>query len=125
MSEKNLLIIWIIIWIIIWYLIAKIIFQSYITKLRKQSIQQSKAVISGQVYEKIAPLLPEFPYNPKDLTFIGKWIDYIIFDWLDDWNIKQIVFLEIKTWKSKLNSNEKIIKKAIEKGNFRYEIMKL
>lgn len=124
MSDKNRLIIWIIIWLIIWYLIAKIYFHVFINKNRKQAIEKSKAVISGQVYEKIAPLLPEFPYNPRDLTFIWKWIDYIVFDGLDDGYIEKIVFLEIKTWKSALNWNEKLIKKAIEKGNIEYEVIR-
>ncbi|MFZ5341575.1 MAG: Holliday junction resolvase-like protein [Patescibacteria group bacterium] len=43
-----------------------------LSKQRKQAVERSKSVISGQVYEKIAPLLPDFPYNPKDMTFIGK-----------------------------------------------------
>lgn len=126
MISENIkfIILGIIIWIIIWYLIAKIYYWIQISKHRKDAVDRSKSVISGQVYEKIAPLLPEFPYNFKDLVFIWKWIDYIVFDWLAEWKVDQIVFLEIKSWKSNLNANERTIKSAIDNKKVYYEIMK-
>ena len=40
--------------------------------VRKQAVNTSHHVILGGVYEKILPALPNFPYAPKDMTFIGK-----------------------------------------------------
>lgn len=118
-------IIWIIIWIAIWYLISKIYFLIKIKKSWKQSVQRSKSVIMGQVNEKIAPILPNFPYNYKDMTFIGKGIDYIVFDGLSTGNLKQIILLEIKSWKSNLNKNERMIKNITDIKRVKYEIYKM
>lgn len=125
--EKDFIFIlfWIIIWLIIWYLFAKIHFWIKNKSVRKDAIWRSKSVILWQVNEKIAPILPQFNYNYKDLVFIWKWIDYIVFDWLSEWNLNKIVFLEIKTWKSNLNKNEKSIKSKLEESKVEYEIMRI
>jgi hypothetical protein len=58
--------------LIIGYLIAKIGFMGSIKSNRKAAVSQSRAVVLGHVHEKIAPLLPNFPYQYKDLMFLGK-----------------------------------------------------
>lgn len=125
MNQELWMVLGVIIWIVIGYLIAKIYYWISISKQRREAVSKSKSVVLGQVNEKIAPLLPEFKYSYKDLTFIGKGIDYIIFDWLAEWNLNQIVFMEIKSWKSNLNNNEKQIRDIVEKGKIKYEIMKI
>ena len=90
-------------------------------KLRKDAVKRSKAVISGQVTEQIAPFLPDFPANPSDARFIGKPVDFIVFSGLsENEKIDEILFVEVKTGKSLLSEREKEVKKAIEKGNVRY-----
>ena len=123
---ENLLkeILFLTIWIIIWYLLAKIYFYIKLHKERKKAIQNSKKSIIWEVNEKLAPMLPNFKYKPKDLVFIWKWFDYLVLDWLSEWNLKQIIFLEIKSWKSTLNKNEKQIKQTIENKKVKYEIYK-
>jgi len=107
------------------YLIWKLVKYSELQKARKESIKKSRSVILWETAEKVAPFLPDFPYNPKDLTFIWKWVDYVIFDWLSNWNLKQIVFLELKTWKSRQNKNEKEIEKIILQKKVKYELRKV
>lgn len=124
-DNSSIIIIWIIIWLIIWYLIAKIYFQLKIRWQRKNAVERSKHVLIWQVNEKIAPILPWFPYNYKDLVFIWKWIDYIVFDWLSSWYLKEIVFLEIKSWVSNLNRNETMIKNCIESRKISYDILRI
>jgi len=58
--------------LILGYLVAKIYFLLYLRKHRKQAVQKSRQVITGQVSEQIAPLLPDFPYHYKDVMFMGK-----------------------------------------------------
>ncbi len=79
----------------------------------------------GQVNEKIAPILPNFPYNYKDMTFIGKGIDYIVFDGLSTGNLKQIILLEIKSGKSTLNRNERMIQNISNHKKIKYEVYKI
>ena len=107
------------------YLVWKLVKYSELQKVKKESIKKSRSAILWETAEKVAPFLPNFPYNPKDLTFIWKWVDYIVFDWLSNWNSKQIVFLEVKTWKSKQNKNEKETEKIILQKKVKYELRKM
>ncbi|MBR9704975.1 hypothetical protein GOV12_06180 [Candidatus Pacearchaeota archaeon] len=84
--------------------------------IRKDSVVRSRAVLSGQFSEQLAPILPGFKYNPSDCRFIGKPIDFIVFNGLGDGELKDIVFLEVKTGESRLNNNQKEVKKKIEEG---------
>ena len=81
-------------------------------KIRQDAVRGSRNAITGEIYEKILPSMPNFPYTPKDMVFVGKWTDYIIFDGLSDGDLREIIFLEIKSGKSRLNANEKMIKKS-------------
>lgn len=93
-------------------------------RIRKDAINKSKSVIIGKVTEYLVPFFPGFKYNPKDVRFIGTPIDVIIFDGLDEGNIRQIVFGEIKTGKyGYLTSREKSIKNIVDKKNVKYEII--
>lgn len=113
-------ILWICIWIMFGFFIWKIIKYKILKEERKNSIKKSKSVIMGELYEKILPFLPNFQYKPKDMTFVWKWIDYIIFDGLNEWNLKEIIFLEVKSGASQLNKNEKMIREAIQTGKIKY-----
>ena len=107
------------------YFIWKIVKYSELRKVRKDSIKRSKSVILWESAEKLAPFMMDLPYHPKDMHFIWKWIDYLVFDWLSNWELKQIVFLEIKTWKSRQNSNEKQIEKIIKMKKIKYELKQI
>lgn len=102
-------------------MIWKIIKYKTLKNERELSIKKSKSVILGEVYEKVLPFLPNFPYAPRDMTFVGKWIDYIVFDGLSEWNLKKIVFLEVKSGSSSLNKNEKMIREKILENKVEYK----
>ena len=121
----QIILIWILIWTIIGYLLARLLFWVQLRWQRKNAIERSKHVVMWQVNEKIAPILPGFPYNYKDLVFIGKWIDYIVFDWLSTGYLKQVVFLEIKSGNSLLNKNEIMIKDCLDRKKVYYEILRM
>lgn len=119
-KEIFILIFWLFIWLFIWIIIWKIIKYKELKKERELSIKKSKQVILWEVYEKVLPFLPNFPYATRDMIFVWKWIDYIIFDWLSAWELKEVIFLEVKSWKSKLNNNEKMIRDTINKNKISY-----
>lgn len=123
--ETKYIILWILIWWFVWYLIAKIHFRQKIKQQKNNAIKKSKSIVLWQINEQIAPLLPNFPYDYKDAVFLGKWIDYIIFDGLGKWNLREIIFLEVKSSKSNLNRNEKTIKDCISRKNIQYKIMRI
>lgn len=125
LNQIIILVIWIFIWCIIGIFIGKVIKYKTLKNERAMSIKKSKSVILWEVYEKVLPFLPNFPYSPRDMTFVGKWIDYIIFDGLSNWNLKKIVFLEVKSGTSKLNQNEKMIRDVIYEQKIEYKEYKI
>ncbi len=77
--------------------------------------------MGGQVAEQLAPFLPDFPCNPGDVSFLGKPVDFIAFSGLaENDEIKEVVFIEVKTGQSRLNGHERQLKEAIQKGRVRY-----
>ncbi len=88
---------------------------------KKEAILKSRSVLGGQFSEQLAPYMPDFNYLPTECKFIGKPVDLIIFRGLDEKEIEEIVFMEIKSGKSKLNSSQKSIKEAIQKKRVKWE----
>jgi len=88
--------------------------QDQIQEQRKDAIQKSRAVIGGQFSEQLAPYLPNFQYLPTECKFIGKPIDFIVFKGMDEKNIQEVIFVEVKSGNSKLNQHEKNLKETID-----------
>ncbi len=92
-----------------------------IPEIRETAIKQSRAVLSGQFSEQIAPYMPGFPYKPAEARFIGKPIDFVIFRGMDEKKIDEVIFVEVKTGKSNLNSVERSLRNAIENKNVKWD----
>jgi len=84
-------------------------------------LSQKKAseIRLGQIAEQFVPFIENFPYDPKRARFIGSPIDLMVFG--DD----EIVFLEIKTGKSRLNANQTRIKKQIEENKIKWDVIRV
>jgi len=77
-------------------------------EIRQDATKRSKSVMLGQITEHLVPFLPDFKYNPKDARFLGTPVDLIVFDGLSDGQLKQVVFIEVKSGSSKqLTQREK------------------
>jgi len=92
-----------------------------IPSMRKDVATRSRAVIAGQVNEQLAPYLPNFGHNPSEARFIGKPVDFIVFEGLDGKGVEEVVFVEVKTGSSRLSPVERSLKEAIERGSVRWE----
>ena len=103
--------------IIIGYLLLKRSFDKKLDSIlkaeREDAIKRSRASLTGQFSEQLAPYMPDFPYSPTECKFLGKPIDFIVFKGADENNIKEIIFLEIKSGESKLNKQEKNLKETV------------
>ena len=97
--------------------VAKKQHEEKIPKEREDAIKQSRAVLSGQFSEQIAPYLRDFPFNPTEARFIGKPIDFVVFRGMDKKRIEEIVFVEVKSGQSQLSKIEKSLKSAVENKN--------
>jgi len=84
--------------------------------IRQDAIQKSQAVTLGKITEHLVPYLPEFTYNPKDARFLGSPIDFLVFDGLSEGEVRCIIFVEVKTGASTLNTRERRIRDAVEAG---------
>jgi len=86
----------------------------YTAIIREDAVQRSQAVTAGKVHEQLIPYLPAFPYNPKDVRFLGSPIDFVVFDGLAEGRIRRIVFLEVKPGRSGLTSRERGVRDVIQ-----------
>jgi predicted Holliday junction resolvase-like endonuclease len=85
----------------------------YTVAMRQDAINRSRSVILGKVSEHIVPFKTDFPFNPKDVRFIGSPIDMVVFDGADEEVEVNVFFLEIKTGNSGLNKRQKLIRDAV------------
>jgi len=81
---------------------------------RKDAILKSRAVLGGHFSEQLAPYLPDFGYLPTECRFVGKPIDFIVFKGMDEKNINEVVFVEVKSGKAKLSTSERKLRDAIK-----------
>ncbi|MDD1702995.1 MAG: hypothetical protein LUQ31_08465 [Methanoregula sp.] len=89
------------------------------TGIRKDSVNRARSTLKGKIAEQMAPILPDFAFNPADARFIGSPIDYVIFDGLTEVADEKstgirIVFMDVKHGSSTLTRTQRIIKKAVE-----------
>ena len=89
--------------------------------LRKEAIMKSRAVLGGQFSEQLAPFLHDFKYLPTECRFVGKPIDLIVFKGMDEKDINEVVFVEVKSGNARLSEHEKKLKEVIDKKKVRWE----
>lgn len=90
-------------------------------EIREAAIKQSRSVLAGQFSEQLAPYLPDFPYSPSEARFVGKPIDFIVFKGLDNKAPEEVVFVEVKSGKSRMNETERKLKEVIDNKKVRWE----
>jgi len=78
------------------------------------SQKKSSEVRVGKIGENMAPFLKEWPYDPNRFRFLGNPVDGIQF------TDHEIVFVEIKTGKSKLSKSQKRTKELVKRGSVRF-----
>jgi predicted Holliday junction resolvase-like endonuclease len=86
----------------------------YTSIIREDAVQRSQAVTAGKVHEQLLPYLPDFPFNPKDVRFLGSPIDLVVFDGLAEGRVRRIVFLEVKTGRSGLTTRERCVRDVVQ-----------
>jgi len=86
-----------------------------LTELNKVVHQKkSSEVRLGKIGENLAPFMDGWPWDSNNFRFIGNPIDGIQFT--ED----EIIFVEIKTGKSRLSKGQILCKDLIEKGKVRF-----
>jgi len=88
---------------------------------RKDAILKSRAVLGGYFSEQLAPFLPDFKYLPTECRFVGKPIDFLVFKGMDNKNIEEVVFVEVKSGNAKLSPTERKLKQAIQNKKVKWK----
>jgi hypothetical protein len=88
---------------------------------RGDAVRRSRAVLGGQAAEQLAPWLPGFPWDPTELRFIGKPVDFIVFRGASGGRVEEVVFVEVKTGGAKASAVERSLRDAVAAGRVRWE----
>lgn len=80
-------------------------------KIKKRSLSASY----GRITEQWFPLMDRYPYNPSNFRFLGTPIDGVQFE--ED----RIVFVEFKSRKAELNTQQRKIKQLVTDGEVYWE----
>lgn len=91
--------------------------QSQLVALRKDIADSQRANIKGKVAETFAPFMEGFPFSPSECKFLGDPIDYVVFEGLNERNIKGIHFVEVKNNTAKMSKHQKQIKDLVDSIN--------
>ncbi len=92
---------------------------------REQAIKQSRAVLGGKFTEQLTPYLPDFQYDPTEARFIGDPVDLVVFPGLAQKAPQKVVFIEVKTGKSRVSPVQKMIRELIRDGKVEWEEIRL
>jgi predicted Holliday junction resolvase-like endonuclease len=90
-------------------------------RIRGDALARSHSAVAGKATEHLAPLLPGFDFDPRDARFLGSPIDFVVFDGLSEGEVRQVVFVEIKTGPSAaLTSRERRVREAVDGRRVRF-----
>jgi hypothetical protein len=87
---------------------------------RGDAVKRSRAVLTGQIGEQLAPFFPAFPCDPADARFLGKPVDFIAFPGASEGAPREVVFIEVKSGDARLSAPERALKAAVEAGRVRW-----
>lgn len=110
----------VLVFLLIGFIVGKFVerkkWEGEVDSIRADAVKRSRSVLTGTFSEQLAPYLPGFNHSPTEVRFIGKPIDFIVFEGMDEKEIKKVVFLEVKSGKSTLNAVERSLRDAVQAG---------
>lgn len=78
------------------------------------SQKKSSEVRLGKIGENMAPFFEEWPYDPNNFRFLGSPVDGVQF------TDEEIIFMEVKTGKSRLTNSQKTAKRLVKEGKVKF-----
>jgi predicted Holliday junction resolvase-like endonuclease len=87
---------------------------------RGDAVRRSRAVLGGLAAEQLAPYLPGFPFDPTELRFIGKPVDFLAFVGASKGKIEEVAFVEVKSGNAVLSPVERSLREAVNSGRVRW-----
>jgi predicted Holliday junction resolvase-like endonuclease len=87
---------------------------------REDAVKRSRAVLGGLYSEQLAPFLPGFPFDPTEVRFVGKPVDFVAFIGAASGRIEEVAFVEVKSGNASLSPVERSLRDAIAKRKVRW-----
>jgi predicted Holliday junction resolvase-like endonuclease len=87
---------------------------------REDAVKRSRAVLGGLAAEQAAPYLPGFPADPGDLRFIGKPVDFVAFAGASGGEVREVLFVEVKSGTASPSRVERSLRDAVRAGRVRW-----
>jgi len=92
-------------------------------KIKERSETGAKAVNIGFVLERLAPSFKGFPFHRNDCRSLFDPIDCLIFEGLSEKHrVSRLLFVDIKTGRSRLKDVQKDIKECVERKKVELDI---
>lgn len=91
-----------------------------IAEEREDAVKRSRAVLGGLAAEQAAPYLPGFPADPGDLRFIGKPVDFVAFAGASGGEVREVLFVEVKSGSASPSRVERSLRDAVRAGRVRW-----
>lgn len=108
---------------VVFSIVAAFIWARYVLHRRWERVfrKRSHSVVTGLVGEQFSLLFKGFPGNPEDARFIGKPVDYIVFNGLSTGNVDEIIFVEVKTRPgTRMSATECSVRDAVQNRRIRW-----
>src|ERR1039458_9926664 len=107
MEQTFLVLLLLVVFLVAGYFIGRKSAENEFPQRKREAVEKSRSILGGLFSEQLAPYLPDFPFSPTEARFIGKPVDFLIFKGADEKNITEVVFVEVKSGKSRLNETER------------------
>lgn len=96
-----------------------------IPSIKEKALKGQRTTLRGLFSEQLAPYLPDFPFRPTEVRFIGKPVDFIVFRGLDAGQPDEVVFVEVKSGKADLSPVERRLRDAVEGGKVSWALYRV
>lgn len=92
---------------------------------RGDSLARSQSVVNGKAMEELAPYLPGFEFNPRDVRHLGSPVDYVVFDGLSEGQVRGVYLLEVNSGRAALTRRERQVRDAVQAGHVGWRIWRV
>lgn len=88
-------------------------------------MKQSRSTKGGQEAEVFTPWIPGFEFEPAETFHLGGTVDLIVFDGLESGEVRNIVFVEVKTGTAVFSDRQKLVRDAVEGKRVKFQTVRI
>jgi predicted Holliday junction resolvase-like endonuclease len=100
-------------------------FEEKESKMREAAVERGRKKVGSVIQKLMTPGIASFKFNPYDIKLITHPIDYIVFDGMNNDDLKEIILLSKSVNSSDLGSLRSQIKRVVNEKKFEWRIARL